>query len=185
MLTNIRKKLRLNICDRKSGFTLVESIVTVFIFAMILSGVYATLAVGDDSWQTNKTKIELQQEARKAMEYMINDLRQAGDASITNVPANNTWYSTITFKIPSGVSSGSITWNNNSIVLAKGGTGNSQLIRTYAGNPKILAQNLQSIQFRRQSTSPDILEVSIQEQGVTAKNRTLTYTLNFSLQLRN
>ena len=54
----------------KQGFSLVETMVTVFIFVILAGGLYATLQVGDSSWQTNQTKVELQQELRKAIDWM-------------------------------------------------------------------------------------------------------------------
>jgi len=75
---------------------------TILIFSIILAGIYSTSLAGDTLWQTNNVRIELQQE-QESHGSMINELRQAGDSTITNVPHDGTWYSTITFKIPSGV----------------------------------------------------------------------------------
>src|SRR5690348_12219687 len=92
----------------KKGITLVEMLIAVSILSLLVGSLYVILNAGQASWETNRTKIELHQETRKAMDWMINDLRQAGNSSIVDVPANGTWYNQITFKTPSGVSSGSI-----------------------------------------------------------------------------
>ena len=52
------------------GVTLVEVMTTVVIFSFILGICYALLISGSDSWETNSTRVELQQELRKAMDWI-------------------------------------------------------------------------------------------------------------------
>lgn len=181
---SLKKQQRkfLLILGGRRGFTLAESMVTIMIFAIIIGALYVALRAGDENWQTNKTRMELQQELRKAMEWMKFELMQAGNASITNVPANGTSYTTITFKVPTGVSNGSITWDANSIVYQ---VSSNQLQRVYNGATRILATNITTLQFERQATTSDILEVSLTAQGTTVKNKTVTRQINFEVQLRN
>ena len=113
------------------------------------------------------------------------DLYQAGPSSIANVPADGNWYTTITFKIPTGVTNGSIAWDNNFIQFSRGGTNSIELRRTYAGVTKLLASNMSSLQFRRQVASPDVLEVSMAAQKQTVKQKTINYQLDFQVELRN
>ncbi len=164
------------------GVTLVETMIATLIFTMIVGALYVVLNAGQASWETNKTKIELQQEARKAMDWMINDLRQSGNSSIVDVPATGAWFNQITFKTPSGVTSGSISWNLATIRFAKSGT---QLQRTDTNGTKVIAQDIQTIQFRRLSTAANILEVAITTQKTTAKGLVVQYPFNFSIQIRN
>jgi len=170
--------------QKSHGFTLMEMLITIMLFSFIMAGVYAVTAAGENSWQVNQVKIELQQEMRKAMDNMIHELRQAGDSSIVNVPADNTWYTTVTFRTPAGVSSGSINWNADTIQFVRGGANNEYLQRV-SSSTKTICQDMQSLQFRRQSTSPDILEVAMQAQKNTVKGAVVNYDLNFSIQLRN
>jgi len=164
---------------------MVEVMVVVVLFVFIASGIYAIAAIGQNCWEVNNARIELQQELRKAQDWMINDLRQAGDSSITNVPADGNWYTNITFKTPAGVSAGSLQWNTDSIQFIRGGTGSKQLHRITGGTTKILAQNMQALQFRRESTSSHILEIAMQAQKPTEHGRTVNYVLSFAIQLRN
>ncbi|MBZ0165540.1 MAG: prepilin-type N-terminal cleavage/methylation domain-containing protein, partial [Candidatus Omnitrophica bacterium] len=85
------------------GTTLVETMVTVVIFSLIMTGFFAVSTVGENSFQVNRAQIELQQELRKSMETMMNDLRQAGNSSVIDVPANGNWYTSITFRKPVGI----------------------------------------------------------------------------------
>jgi Tfp pilus assembly protein PilW len=164
------------------GFTLVEALVTMIIFLMVIGGLYSTLLVGESSWQNNSTKIELQQEMRKAMEWMRYELQQAGNASITTVPADGTWYTSISFKIPSGVTGGALVWGSNAIVFSKSGT---RLIRTSAATTKTLANNLYSVQFRRQAASSNLLEVALVGRKTPIKGEEIEYPLDFDVKLRN
>jgi len=167
------------------GFSLVESLVTMLIFSVIVAGIYATALAGDSSWQANKVRIELQQELRKGMEWMIYDLRQSGDSSITNVPADDNWYTTITFRTPAGVTAGSLSWNLSTVQFALGGADSNQLQRIDGAGTKVIAQDIQSLQFRRQAATPNILEVAMTAQQNTIKGTPVDHQLNFEIQLRN
>lgn len=167
------------------GFTLVEAMVTMLIFSILAGGLYAMLRAGDSSWQTNRVRVELQQELRKAIEWMKNDLREAGTSSIVDVPADGNWYPTITFKTPSGVSGGTIIWNTDAIQFLIGGTGGTQLLRTSGISSKVIAQSVSSVQFRRQPSSSDVLEIVLQGEKDTAQGSTINYQLDYKIQLRN
>ncbi len=170
----------------RKGMSLSELLVSVFIFSILSSALLAVIVVGQRSWTTNEVRIGLRQELRKSMEMMINDLRQAGNASIADVPADDTWYSTITFQVPSTVTGGIITWDANSIQYTLGGTDGKQLHKIRGGTTQILSQNMQSMQFRRLSTQADILEVALRAQDtVGLTDEVLNMDLDFQIELRN
>lgn len=164
------------------GVSMIETLVVVLIFTIISGGLISVMTVGDKSWQVNRVKIELQQELRKSMDAMVNDLRQSGGASIVNVPTDGNWYSTITFRKPAGVSAGSIAWDNTTIQFL---TSNGQLQRVYGANTKIVSQDISSMQFRRFSAAADTLEVALQAQKNTNKGVPIVYDLDFNIQIRN
>ena len=168
-----------------SGATLVETLVSVVIFLMIMTGFYSVATVGDNSFQVNRVQIELQQELRKSMESMISDLRQAGPSSVVDVPANGTWYTSITFRKPVGIVAGAINWDSNTVQYLRGGTGNLQLQRVYNGTTKVISQNITSMQIRRLSSDPDTLEVALVGQQNSTKGVPVSYNLSFDVQLRN
>ncbi len=171
--------------DRK-GMSLAELLVSVFIFSILSAALLAVIVVGQRSWTTNEVKIGLRQELRKSMETMIYDLRQAGNVSIANVPADDTWYPTIIFQIPSTVTGGIITWDANAIQYVLGGTDGHQLRKVRAGTTQVVSKNIKSLQFRRLSSDSNILEVSLTAQDVIAlTGNTLTMDLDFQVELRN
>lgn len=167
------------------GFSLVEMMIVLAIFTMISGGLYSVFAAGDSSWQVNKVKMELRQELRKAMEGMINDLRQAGSDSIEDVPANGGNYAVMTFKIPDNVASGTLIWNEDTIQYGLGGLGGNQLLRVEGGQTRVIAQNIDSVYFSRPEDSPDALQINLTAEKTPLKGKTMTYPLSFEVQLRN
>lgn len=174
------------------GFTLVELIVTVIIFSFILAISYMLLISGSDSWETNSTRIELQQELRKAMDWITQDLRQAGSASITDVPADGNPLPSITFRKSAGASGGNLVWDSNTTSFFLGGTDGTQLQRQVGvQTASVIAQNIQSAQFSRQASTPNVVDVSLQAQKTTLRGKTLTgktpiqASLNLKIYLRN
>ena len=168
------------------GFSMVELLITVAIFTMLSGALFSTLTVGDRSWVNNRAKIEIQQDLRNAMGWLREDLLQTGSAGITNVPADGTSYTTITFYKANGVSCTSLSWDTSAIVLSKGGTNSTQLLRTYGtGSAKVLANNISTFSLKRQASTPDILEVTLTGRKSSSKGGTITSDLSFNVQLRN
>lgn len=187
----IRNKIMMVLKDRRA-FTLVEALVTVIVFSVILGACYAVLMSGSDSWEANSVRVELQQELRKGMDWILNDLRQAGSASVSDVPANGTWYTSITFRKSNGVSSGVISWAADTTKYLLGGSDSTQLQRQVGSQtPAVIAQNISTLQFRRLASAPNVVEVNLQAQKKTlrGKNMTgktaITANLSFKVHLRN
>lgn len=168
------------------GFTTAEALVMVLIYSIISGACYVALLSGNTSWQVTSVQTELQQELRKGMDAMTEDLRQAGSSSITNVSADGLVYPTITFKICTGVSGGNITWSSDTVqyVLGTGANAN-RLLRNSGAQSKVIAQNIQTLQIVRNSGSPNIVEVSILARKNTSGSRLLSMNSSFSVKLRN
>lgn len=66
------------------GFTLVETIVTVLVFMVILSGVYSAFLVGNRAWRHYKQDIAYKGEIRRAMMAMTSELREARNVLVIN-----------------------------------------------------------------------------------------------------
>lgn len=173
-------------CQSKcAGFSLVEMLLTALIFFLTTTAFMLIILSGSSTWQINNMQLEVQQEIRKSMDWMKEDLFAAGVSTITNVPADGNWYSAISFKKSMGINNGNIIWSPL-IQFALGGTNSSELQRTLgAGGAKVIAHNLKTLQFRRHSTTPDLLEVSIKTEKTTSQGSKSTSTFNFKVKLRN
>jgi len=142
---------------------------------------YTLFVSGSDSWETNNVTLELQQELRKAAEWLKQDLVQGGASTITDVPADGAWYTAITFRTCAGISNGNIAWSSNTVNFARSGT---QLVRTSGSSTRTLAQNIGTLQFKRDVGSPQVVYVNLQASK-TAKGRSLTADSGFKVTLRN
>ncbi len=179
-----RQQSTANVCR---GFSLVEVLVTVLIFTLVAGASYMALNSGMRSWRVNNRRVELQQELRKAMDWMSEDLRQSGSAAtVFNVPADDTWYTSVTFKKVTGVSGGAPTWSAGSYQYRRGGTGGNQLERVDpSGTVQVIAQNVTSLRLRRLSTAPNIIEVRMTASFDTAADVPMTANVSFQVKLRN
>lgn len=191
-MKHIFKKNSADFLKGRHGFTLVEMMVTVAIFSFILGICYALFICGSDSWEANSTRVELQQELRKAMDWMSQDLRQAGSASIVDVPATGGIFTSITFRKSAGVSGGNHVWDASTTRYFLGGTGGTQLLRQVGSQTaSVIAQNIQSAQFSRQTSASNIVDVSLQAQKTTLRGKTLAgktpiqASLTLKINLRN
>ena len=181
----MRKKFA-NPLLNQSGTSLIEIMMTVFIFSIVAGGIYSIILVSDASWETNDRSIEMQQEHRKAVEWMKDELRQAGTASIFNIPADGNWHNdNISFKKAEGVSGGNVNWGANAIQFLRGGTNNQQLLRIQGGNTKVLANNILVVRFKRLASNPELLEVRMEADGQTSDGQWVGFDNNFNVQLRN
>ena len=170
-------------CSRTYGFTLVEILITAMFFSAIFGLCLFILFSSKDSWDANRIKTELQQELRKASSWIKQDLQQSGSTAIADVENDNVWYDGITFNTASGVSSGNIVWSTDSINYNLD-TNDNQIHRVLGADDKIVANNIESLQFRRTSGAPDIVEVQLQARISTLRGP-IDKSASFEILLRN
>jgi len=167
--------------------TLVELLFCAVIFVLIMGACMALLFRGWDSWQTSSAQVQLAQEESQSVGWLTNDIRQSGASQITNVPADNNGYAQITFSVVQNVlSGGNITWNAGAINYSLGGTLGHELIRTQNGQSRVIANNITSLQFSRQTLTPNMVNIQLAAFAPTYRgNQQLTSTLTFKVFLRN
>ena len=179
--------------DKKDlGFTLVEITITVLIFSLLIGVLFTVLTTGKTSFQVGDVHIELQQDLRRGMDSITEELPQSGSSQLWTIistaevafPADGSSYNTIIFYIPAGVTNGNIVWQTDKIQYFL--DDNKRLRRKVDSvlDPKPLANNIISLQFSRQSSTPNIVEIALQSEKETAK-RKINLDLNFQLKLRN
>lgn len=64
------------------GISLLEVLITILIFAFISCGIYGVLNLGNITFSTDLTLLNLQHQARQGMEWMVRDIRQAIPSSV-------------------------------------------------------------------------------------------------------
>jgi len=169
------------------GFTLLEIIITVFLFSIISAAIFSVLATAKNSLSAGESQIGIQQACRNGLDTMVKELRQAGASTILDVPNNGINYSAITFQIPASLSAAGITWSS-SIQYFLGGLNGKQLIRTQSGNQRILGNDISAVSFNRSAANPNVVNISVTAQkntfpGFTARQSTITF--NSQIKLRN
>ena len=179
---------------KRAGLTLIELMVVILIFLIISAAIFGVLSVGRQSWRTGSTQVELQQETRKAMDWMIKEIRQSGldygpkyAGQVIGLAADDNFHNTITFRKSEGWDNTNawIDWGNQ-VTYLLGGLNGEQLLRTSGGSTIILANKVVSLQFKRPSATPKVVEISLQAQkDAMPGGRTMQSTLNSQVTLRN
>src|SRR3989338_6579992 len=169
---------------KHSGFTLIEIMVVMAVFSIIVSSLFSILTIGRNSWYQGGTAVDVQQEARKAMDKMVRELRESGSQK-QNLPASSPYSANgIIFQISTGVdSNGEIIWgattnwadssdphtgyaikyylNNNKIyrsILSSYPSG------TVVGADTIMANNIQSLTFTGNASPATTVSVAVVAQ---------------------
>ena len=73
----------------KKSFTLLEIMVALVVFAMITMSIGGVFVFVQKTWQKQRDIIDLVQNARWAMEFMSNEVREAGNTSISIYGSGN------------------------------------------------------------------------------------------------
>ncbi len=168
------------ILKKSAGLTLIELIVVVFLFSVMIGAIFMLLGTARSCWKSGGSQLSAQQDARRGLNTMAKELRQAKLSTISGVPADGTDYSSITFQIPQSISAAGTTWSTN-IQYTVGGLNNSQLLRTQDAAQRVLANNISSLSLNRNASTPDIINITLGVQkntfpGFSATQTTITTT---------
>ncbi|MFH1854585.1 MAG: prepilin-type N-terminal cleavage/methylation domain-containing protein [Candidatus Omnitrophota bacterium] len=143
------------------GFSLIELMIVLLIFSILLGATYSVLSMSHASFQTGDVQIAVQEEARKAMDKVAKEIREANSVDLSNAYPFTIWGEKIKYEV-----------NNN------------QLLREAQGqSPAVLANNVASIQFN--VFGGNIIYITLMAQKNTVFGRTLSATLNSQIKLRN
>lgn len=168
-----------------AGFTLLEFIVVASISLFLVGAAITISLAGRKSFEIGDARITLQQELRKAEDWIVDELHQGGQGTVSNVPANGVWYNQIAFRIPSTVIAGRIVWVSSQTQYSLGGAGGKQLLRSGQDGQTVFANDISSFQVRRQASSPYIVEFAFVGEKTTIVGDTINANLNFSVKMRN
>jgi len=148
------------------GFTLVEILISAAILSIVIMSVFGILRVGELSYSSDLGLLDLQQEARIALDGMSREIRQA-QAGTVAISAGNT---RVDFRIPNVV-------NQISYYLL-----NNQVIREHpAGIRKVLSNDVGNLIF---SLANRIVRVQLGLAKVV-RRVPLAFTLTEEVRLRN
>lgn len=142
------------------AFTLIEVLVAMVIFILLITAVFALLLVGEQSWHTGSGLLDLQQQARLAIDGMAREMCQAEPATVDTGDG-----STIEFKIKCA----------NSLIKYSRDNQN-RIIREHDDKEKILAQYIEYLEFEQDGSgsSPEELIVKLRAYKIE-RNRELWF----------
>lgn len=107
----------------QKAFTLIELLVTLTIISLMVAGGYAALSSGEASWFTAEAGIQVQENLRKALDQMTEELRQSKFSQVAVVQSGGTNSTdTIQFSIPVICHVGDNLLDNNGDVAHWGAT---------------------------------------------------------------
>lgn len=162
------------------GFTLLEVMVSVAVFSIIMMLTGMILQGGGDQARLASLKMNLQESSRESLYRMGLEIRESSPSRVA-VGANG---SSLTFQIPANVSNaGVITWSN-SITYQRGGNGN-QLVRVSGGQTRILANDIQNVNFSATGAPVSTIVFSVTAQRALINGRVLSVASTGEARLRN
>jgi hypothetical protein len=158
------------------GLSLVEVLVSVFILGILVIGILNVMDLGSENYHINAGSLELQRQAFQALDWMINELREADITSITPLDADS---DQIVFDAPGGDSGIQYYRDIND---ANGDGSIDQVIREYPpGTRKVLANRITRLKFTHSSPFLDINISTAQ----TVRQKQLSFALKERVMLRN
>jgi len=159
-----------------SGFTLIEIVVTFFIMTFIVWCIVAIFNMADKVWNSDMGIVDLQQDARQAMDRMINEIRQARNFTGCNVTTSGTTGDMeISFCVPVDITTFPVTPSQSIRYYRDTSIPNlPRIIRDHAGTTSVVGVNIDSLNFLPSPFSGDIVEIELTATKTT-RGRTLCF----------
>jgi hypothetical protein len=176
---------RLSVSRRQAGLTVLELTVAMSIGAIILFALFALWDVGFTAFESAEAQTRVNQELRKAIQMIVPDVAESAAAKILDVPADGSWYYSLTFHRPEDISGGEITWSPDAITYAVGGLNASQLIRTAGTEQRVVATNILSFRARRFPDRPDAIEIVVLGRQTSRTAPQVDGQLSVTVKTRN
>ena len=150
----------------RKGFTLVELMVSSSIFVFLIMVLYGIIQAGTSVYFVDSTFLDLQQQARNAMDRIVREARESKSSTVIVVDADSDKFA---FSTPS----------EGGVLYYRDG---NNLIREYPpGTATIVATDITHLKFLKVGVQ---LMITLQAQK-TAYNRTFTFPLSEDVKLRN
>ncbi len=170
------------------GFTIVEALVSTTILLILVLVGFSMLDIGKGAWFTGSQESDLSEDLNRAMLVMGKELKNTRPSQIS-LGAGST-SSSLTFRLPQDNNSdgtnldasGSVEWSTP-IVYALNGS--RQITRTYAGQSRILANNVSSLLFSRSATELNLLNIDVTVSKSSQIGRTLQQSAQITIKMRN
>lgn len=181
------------------GFSLVELMVVLVLFATLSSAIATLVFSAQRSWGTGSGQAVLTAELRRVLDAMSRELVEGRPSQIQRPAANGQWDAQMIFRIPQDRNgdgsvldaNGEIAEWSNDITYAQGRS--NSCARTAVNDPGLLprtfvttlANHITTLQFRRQAATADVVEIQMTASTVTELGQTMSRTMGTRVKLRN
>jgi type II secretory pathway component PulJ len=185
-----------------SGLTLLEVLVSTAILAAAVAMIYGIYATGSELWETKRDQADLQATARRALDEMAKELRQATRTSaqgpspnlVITAPPDNTQ---IDFYLPRDIdgngslvdAAGNIEWDTGNLITYYLDPATRTVKCTEGAQERIVAHDVSDLKFIDHNIEAPLylteLRITLTLSRVTPRQRTLTITLSSTIRLRN
>ncbi|MBU2541036.1 MAG: prepilin-type N-terminal cleavage/methylation domain-containing protein [Candidatus Omnitrophica bacterium] len=207
---------------KNKGMSFLEIVVSLAIFSVILTAIFTVLFTGRLYWRIGTTQLDVQQQARQAISFIAKELRQtragtgrvAGGPAVAileNLPADDTAYTSVTFRVPQDGDGDGIVVNaggqvvewSDKITYCLNST-DGQIIRLIQDttpcecpapytNCRVLANNMKpddgvdpGLKFIRPSSAPKLIEVIITARKIiVGSSEPIEFVIRSWIRLRN
>ena len=113
------------------------------------------------------------------------EVTEGSAGSITDVPADDAWYPTFTFRKIAGIVSGAAVLSADEIQYALGGIDGRQLLRRSGGAVRVIANDVLSFRARRSSVYPSVVEFLLWAQHEPVSAPWVDSRVQFKVKMRN
>src|SRR3989338_7082754 len=84
----------------RDGFTILEMMIVLAVFAIVIAAIFMTMSTGRVNWQTNEAAVQVQEDVRKGLRSIGQELRESGRVQSTAHVLINGMNDVIVFQIP-------------------------------------------------------------------------------------
>jgi type II secretory pathway pseudopilin PulG len=182
--------------------TLVEVLIVAAIGVTLMTAAYVSYMTSSSSFDLAQERVALDDQARRAMNSMINELRWTTRTSSGNPSPNLSIPSTpnnkqIQFHLPEDDDgdgfftdeNGEVEWATSDTITYQYIPGLKILRRSFKGNHTTLAENVTDVTFSDIGIDPTLgtqeLKITLSMSRITPKGRTITAFLIGMVRLRN
>jgi hypothetical protein len=115
----------------------------------------------------------------------VGDVAEAGINDGLDIPADDVWYTSLTFAKPLDVVNGKPVWSPSEVRYALGGRDGTDLIRATAESKKVVARDIGGFRVRRFSENPAIMEFELVIRQEGAQDHLSAGRVRIKITLRN
>lgn len=155
-----------------------ELMISIAASTIIAYVIFVTIRATQDQLNTASVSMTMQTSAREGLYRMIQEIRESAPSRIVITPDG----ATIDFNVPdpsAPITAGyAVNWPGHTIQYTRGGTNNSQIIRTNAttGQTSVVANDVTGIIFTGNTAEPTVVTVAIDIQRSLPNGRQIPIT---------